>query len=644
MLSIGLVHQSAAQDGVELRGLQVNTNLINAKKMPSRKSANSLPVPFFDDFSSLQSSYPNPKLWQNNLVFVNADFPIFPPSIGVATFDAFNANGRLYSHAATYPFNADTLTSQPIRLDSVFSPIPHKLTADDSVYFSFYYQPGGGFVDGDSYSGEQRGRAPGKNDLFILEFLDRTNQWNEIWRENGQTLDEFCPLCAKDTADFLKTYFKQVLILIDLESYLYDGFQFRFVNVSTLDQNQTSAGQWHLDYVRLANNRSMSDTFSNDIAFVNRTERVLKDFQAMPFKQFQPAKDLVDEMPLMFRNLDQTAQVASYQYLILDKNGQTVWDMVPSNANIFPFYTNGFNSDPDLSKPQLLYNFPNVNGSETFEIQHTLKRAGSQDICATNDTMVQTVHFGNYYAYDDGTAEVGFGLRDGENGQFAYRFPLRMSDTLVAIQILFNHTLEDMSQTYLNLAVWSAENDSTPSQRIYAGQRFSPTYNDTIGFQTYILDNPIFLDSTVVQKGAFFIGFQQQTKGFLNIGFDQNNNAKNCMFLLDIINNQWNPVIYYGSVMIRPVFGTAMPTGFSEKDIRLENINIYPNPSDGVVFVESPEMLVTGYEIYDLTGRRLLQKTCRETQFSIHLPEKTGVYILLLNTEKGLVSKKIIRR
>jgi len=370
---------------------------------------------------------------------------------------------------------------------------------------------------------------------------------------------------------------------------------------------------------------------------------VLKNFQAMPIKQFRAATDLVSEIPLVFRNLDQAPQVAEYQYRIFNQNKQVVWTMTPpSNANIFPFHSHGFNSDPDISKPQLLYQFPNITNAQTFTVQHILKRTGSQDICATNDTMQHSVHFGNFYAYDDGTPEAGFGFV-GANSQFAYRFPLRVFDTLVAIQIWFNHTLEDMRFANLNLAVWNANNDSTPStQPIYIGQTFTPTYNETIGFQTYVLSRPIILDT-----GSFFIGFQQQSNVFLNIGFDQNNNAENRMLRYGLDHDgvwKWMPIFYYGSVMMRPIFGTATPTGIRERGVVAENITVYPNPSDGTIFVESPESAVISYEIYDLNGRRLLQRTSRNTHFSITLPERPGVYILLLNTENGIISQKIIRR
>ena len=654
-LSLVLTHHTAAQDGAELRDLQVNPRLINTPPTPVRKSANPLLLPFFDDFSSLRSPYPNPALWQDNKVFINTNFPLFPPTIGVATFDALDANGYLYAEASSGLFSADTLTSQPIRLDSVFSPVSRGLTVGDSIYLSFYFQPGGGL--GDVMSGTQRGRAPVSNEEFLLEFrssADSAAGWDLIWSVNGQTLEEFCPLCARDTADQLKTYFRQVMIPIVDEKYLYNGFQFRFRNRSVIDPTwQVGAGQWHLDYVYLAHNRSANDVFSEDIAFVDRAARVLKDFQAMPAKQFRAETDLVDRIPLIFRNLGQMPRTTEYQYRIFNQTTGEVVDSTDisdiSRPNVYPFHTHGFNAQDvdgnseEMLNPRLTYTFPNVTNPSTFTIQHIWERQGSEDFCATNDTMEHTVRFENYYAYDDGTPEVGFGF-GGDNAshsEFAYRFPLRVSDTLVAIKIWFSHpplSDNDMSRAFFNFAVWAVDND-LPGQEIFVGERLVPVYDDTIGFHTYILERPV-----ILPEGPFFIGFQQQSNAFLNIGFDQNNNAENSMFQWLLPHNEWLPVLLYGSVMMRPVFGTLTPTGICERGVVADKITVYPNPSDGVLFVESSENVVNTYEIYDLSGRRLMQRAIEDTHFSITLPEPTGTYILVLHTAKGLVSKKVVRR
>ena len=79
-------------------------------------------LPFFDDFSTI-SIWPLPERWADNYAFVNTDYAKNALTVGVATLDAIDETGALYADAGSYPFEADKLTSQPIRLDSIFTPV-----------------------------------------------------------------------------------------------------------------------------------------------------------------------------------------------------------------------------------------------------------------------------------------------------------------------------------------------------------------------------------------------------------------------------------------------------------------------------------------------------------------------------------------
>jgi hypothetical protein len=670
-LWIGLMQQAVAQDGIVFRDLEVNPSLINAKKPIQKKSEKSLlKLPFFDDFANLNSPFPNNSLWENNnQVFINASFPLFPPTVGVATFDALDANGRLYEHAAPWAFPADTLTARPIQMDSVFGINPRPLTLNDTVFFSFYYQPGGGF--GNRESGTRRGQAPRSEDVLILEFLNGLNgQWVQVWDINGQTLAEFCQLCIIDSIgrttdsttarfieDFEKQFFKQVVIPIYLPSFLYNGFQFRFRNLSSIPSEPTDGqpsigGQWHIDYVRL----DTTYAFPNDIAFVEQSKNVLKDFQAMPYKQFRPSQDLVTEIPLLLRNLSSIGHQAYYQYRILNQDEDEVYIFPPEPTNIpkiDPFSSHGF----FRLSPPLSYDFQNNKKPGIFRVQHIMKQPSNPanpDIGTDNDTMTQIVRFNNFYAYDDGTPEFGFGFtRQNERAisEFAYRFPLREKDTLIGVQIWFNHSQQEEElgrRAFFNLAVWGALNDSTPAQNPIVSRDTLPIYNDTIGFVTYWFDKP-----TVLDAGNFFVGLQQHNNFFLNIGFDQNNNAEKRMFYNLNDNVGWRWLFNYGAAMIRPVFGSSREsTRIYERNIVENNIKVFPNPSDGELKIEHGEWKMGDViEIYNLNGQRVFserinsQFTIHNSQLSInisHLPK--GIYILVLHTESSVVSKKIVRR
>ena len=117
-----------------ITGLQINprVKMESVDRDAGRTVVTPLLLPFFDDFSG-RSVLPDPELWSDSDAFISDDYAMFPPTVGVATLDAIDHLGRLYSNASPFPFMADFLTSQPIRLDSVFSPVKRKITRADSV-------------------------------------------------------------------------------------------------------------------------------------------------------------------------------------------------------------------------------------------------------------------------------------------------------------------------------------------------------------------------------------------------------------------------------------------------------------------------------------------------------------------------------
>src|SRR5690606_4842121 len=102
-------------------------------KQPTATNKILLTLPFIDDFSQ-NWHFPNQNLWQDIQVYVNSNYPINPPSYGVATFDGLDSTGYPYDFSSSTSWGiADSLTSHPIDLTTI----------NDSVYLSFQYQPQG---------------------------------------------------------------------------------------------------------------------------------------------------------------------------------------------------------------------------------------------------------------------------------------------------------------------------------------------------------------------------------------------------------------------------------------------------------------------------------------------------------------------
>ncbi|HOY32540.1 MAG TPA: T9SS type A sorting domain-containing protein [Bacteroidales bacterium] len=518
-------------------------------------------LPFLDDFSYPNSVYPADSLWSDRNVFINRGYCINPPSVGVATFDAINDTGAVYPYATTTPFIADSLTSLPVRLDSVFYGSPAAISAADSLYFSFYYQPQG------------IGDAPEKNDSLLLEFYaPNLNKWHKVWGTPGMKLDTFLTK--------YNSYFHMVMIPITDTAYIQKGFQFRFINYASiasmsLPSWQSNTDQWNIDYVYLNINRNIHDTVSMDITFVDPAPSLLKNYTQMPARQYVGA-ELKDSLHLKISNLNNVLDNISYQYCVTQENGSYSYCKSGGVWDIYPFNTHGYLDYPLMSSPVVDFTLPSFTGYDSicFNVTHIIGSNGWTEKILSNDTIVFRQDFNNCYAYDDGTAENGYGLST-TNAKLAYRFTLNQPDTLGGVQMYFNQTYNTPYYKYFYITVWSS---LSPETIIYKSKRKRPEFMDSINAYC----NYLIADTLLPVSGTFYVGWQQLTDDNLNVGFDRNTNSKTNIFYN--VDGTWTGSSFDGSLMIRPLVGTGWHQYFSdvnEHTTGFLNFVVYPNPANG---------------------------------------------------------------
>ncbi len=626
--------------------LQIKKHL-QAKDNKANREMVFVKLPFFDDFSD---SYINPKpsLWSDDFAFINNDYAYQPISVGVATLDAIDNKGNVYEDASSYPFKADKLTSQYIRLDSIFYPNEAALTAADSIYLSFYYQPKG------------YGNMPESGDSLVLEFLN-SNLLDTVFIEEDLTVD---PPIEADTiiierwnrvwstsvSDSLENIsFKQVMIPItDEEQYFNKMFKFRFVNYASIPNNsfiswQSNVDQWNIDYIRLDYDRNYADTIPRDMTFVDKAPNFLKRYTAMPYWQY--SNNFIDEMntkfPILVANMDDSPHNTSYQYNIYNAEGELVKNYDGGSITIRPFYTHGYASDPFFTNPPVSTPFPFSSAPTHFTVEHIIT---SDEVlnCKQNDTIIGEQIFDNYYAYDDGSAEAGYGLTP-NGSMLAYRFQLSARDTLTAIQFHFNKTLKAGNEQYFYIMVWD-DNNGEPGNVIYRSEKgVLPKFGDDINeFSTYEIDPVAF--SAV--NSVFYVGWQQTSPEILNVGFDfANNNQENILYNTGL---GWNTSVYEGSLMIRPVFGK--PNASQEPQVTpKKSVSLYPNPVNKNAQIQinlpdgTPLDPLPMVEVYSITGKLMYRDT-----FNQHLDAgrfSKGIYILKIKvpaTGKEFANKFVI--
>jgi hypothetical protein len=579
-------------------GLQSNPEIRSAwEKSDKRKglTANdTLELPFFDDFSK-STVYPDQVKWQDKYVYINNMYSNRQITSGIATFDALDNTGRLYETATSSGFQADRLTSQPINLNYLPS---------DNVYLSFFYEPGG-------LSDE-----PEPKDSLTMQFYaPLEHKWYSVWRAEGRADQPF----------------KAVILPIVNTRYLKKGFQFRFINFASLsastgDQSMIgNCDMWNLDYVLLNKNRNSADTIPSDVAYTLPVRSILKTQEAMPLAQFKKVflSEMGSGIQIHYKNNDKIIRNVTRNFYITD---------VYKNAIVHFFSAGATNIEAGARidyKANLLYTFSSDSpDSALFRIKSYL----ITDVFdpKQNDTIIYYQKFSNYFAFDDGTSESGYGVNGlgSRNAMVAYRFKSFMPDTLRAIQICFNDSYQNANLRAFDLMVWN-DNNGIPGDVVYTQTEITVTQGDGInGFYTYILTDP------QIVNGNFYVGWKQRSETFLNAGFDLNtlHDGKQLYWL----NGNWSVSQAQGSLMIRPVVGATFKiNSIGDVTLKKNSLKIWPNPAKNIINIDIGDLILNSsstISIIDFKGREVI-KSYFKSQLDISALSD-GIYFIIVNINR----------
>ena len=579
----------------KITGLQSNRSILNSVGMFRENrgltSNDTLVLPFFDDFSG-HSIFPDSKKWTDNFVFINNTYSDRQITAGIATFDALDNTGRLYSEASSTGFEADHLTSQSINLN---------YSTSDNVWLSFFYQAGG-LAD-----------PPEKNDSLTLQFFaPNEKKWYSVWRAEGTTDQRFKP----------------AIIRIDNNRFLQKGFQFRFINYASISTNLSDPSMvgnsdiWNLDYVLLNKNRNAGDTIFADVALTLPLGSLLKSHEAMPWKQFKQVylQEMGSSVLVHYRNNDTITRNVTRNF--------EIWD-VYKNSEANSFSAGATNIGPLASvdyKANLVYTFNTSNNdSALFRITASLKTDNFDP--KGNDTLIYYQVFKNYFAFDDGSSEGGYGINGlgSRNAMVAYKFASFMQDTLRAVNICFNDSYMEANKREFDLVVWDNDN-GVPGNMLYTKQAVMVEQSNVInGFYTYTIPEG------VPVNGIFYVGWKQLSESFLNVGYDVNTpNAGKQFYWL---NGVWSQSQVPGTIMIRPVVGSPLVIT-SIDDIHYKNkssLNIWPNPAKDYININPGELQLYGLSyitLTDLNGRQLIKVPFSERVDISSL--RDGMYFLVI--------------
>lgn len=563
-------------------------------------------LPFIDDFSTANFNKANSN-WLKNNVYVNNSFPVAQPSVNVATFDGLDANGNAYSR---FPLKgiADILTSKPINLSSY--------SLADSLILSFYYQ----------YEPQGNTNQVYPDDSLIIEF--RTT-----WLGN----DSFEIIKMISAADAKLFKFTRIDLPLNKVSYLNSAFQIRIKNKGSLTGNLS---HWHIDYVRLNSGRKINDAI-NDVALTNVPIIYLGNYAAMPWKHYQANKlnYTNDTFSLRLRNHDALNYAVDYFRNIIKPEGDTLDKFNNIQPTLFA------NSDTVISvnKP-VIFNTLATADSFAFDIKYRIRVSGSaNDEITTNDSATTRNIFDNYFAYDDGSAEGGYGIKNKLNAGACLKYKVEVPDTLYGLYIYFNQSESDVSTQKFTLKVWKkispVGKSATEDQVMYSKDYNGPVYTNYLnGFATFLIDPPLSVTD------SFFVGWEQQNAFVLNVGLDKNypfGLNKNHFFKMD---GRWYQAEIPGALMIRPVVGKfkTWPTGLNTvlKPIS-EKLIVYPNPASNSIKFNLTFSNNAVFYICDILGKQVKKGNIETEKIDI-ADLMPGLYILQITDYLNNYNTKFI--
>lgn len=547
----------------------------------SASGPDTLFLPFFDDFS-VASVWPSSERWTDSTAFINYNFPINPPSIGSATFDGLDKEGNPYDNTNVNAYGlCDEMTSKPINLFNDNNGLPYN--ASDSIFLVFYYQRKG------------RGDNPEATDSLTLQFFNPTTQlWVPVWKVTG--------LSSGDTS------FTKVKISITDPSFRQNGFRLRFRNYGTLTG---LLDIWNVDYVFL--NKFLPPDYETirDYAFVYQGIPLLNDYSSVPWKHFTyistaqqqafvtPATDLTirnnndgSTFPIKVGGIVYD-QYANQTPIIGGAGLNSI--VVPLNTNVSPvanLLSNSFLVDPTLDEETYF--------TAVYDIG--LTSGGVIDDFSQNDTLRYVQKFSNYYSFDDGSAELAYGV-SGAGAQLAYKFEVLKPDTLRSVQMFFAQSGLSVTNQIFKLAIWVGGATGPVGAPVYQKFNQTPNYVDSInGFYGYNTD------ALFMPPGTYFFGYIQNNATILNLGLDVNTPAIPSRKFINF-NGNWTVSQLPGMWMIRPVFSSS-PLINGVDEISIENsLSVYPVPAQNEVSISlnHPGANRMTMQISDVTGR-IVQK------------------------------------
>jgi hypothetical protein len=602
-------------------------------------------LPFFDDFSTPlkstgQNLYPATDRWENSFsVWVNPGLGINAPTVNVATFDGLDSAGNAYNSTEIFLNGlTDSLVSRRINLTPT-ADNPVNASDRGSVFLSFFYQWQG------------NGEPPDDDDYLQVQFKNSSNVW-------------VTQAVVRADASITSEEFYSTIIAVSGDEYFHENFQFRFRSFGRLSGPYDT---WNIDYVYLNKNRSSTDLSFPDRAAASGISPLFFPYSSMPYYHFL-ASPRISQVTFDVKNLKDFPSSTNYNATVTSKNYVNN-ALVSSQTQTLVASKGVKGGSGDLENFErvnvVVTDLPNPNdpvlfdpASDSVDLLLKMQVISNDQLDAQrfnfqpfdlqiNDTVSETYHLKNFYAYDDGVAEYAAGLIESGN-VLAYEFemPPGLNDTLKVLQgfeIYFPPFGITTNQT-VDFLVFQEGDGKPRGEGLLIIPARTPHNNGVNKFQRFR-----FFPALQIEGNKFFIGWRQPVSGKVLVGLDNSNDTGSKMFynvegsVIPKAEHWQQNTVVKGSLMIRPIFTTGevdITTGIGEEP----DFAIYPNPTKGSFYIDG---IVDRLDVISSTGQKILVaiqhdngKTLVDMKSSV-----SGLYILryvqggTVKTQKIIVTK-----
>ena len=569
-------------------------------------------LPFFDDFSLSKNGKVGADLWlTSGGTLVNNTLPLNHPTVNVVTFDGLNGSGVPYSFTNENSEGpGDTLTSQPINLAG-FAP-------KDSLYLSFYWQARG------------LGELPDTNDSLQLQFKNKRNVWRTVWVRKGGLVDN---------------NFKQDLIALRDTALFGGNFQFRF---QQFGRESGFFDVWHIDYVYLNANRNARDRPTKDLAVRQPVSSFLKRYSAMPLAQYlaNPRAETSDTLTTELNSLFNQTRRPTFFFTAKDERTNQIFQASLESGFIQVFSFSSFLTKIKVQPlPDEVKSLKKLTLVSTFAFNTTDEQDPPiRGIDLTrNDTISGRTVFDDYFAYDDGSAELAaFNVKP--LSRTAVQFILNKPDSLAGMRLNIVPIRKNLINQPMTLQVWNNERGKPKNLLYQKSYRVSYPADPRSGFVDFKFD------FGVAVKDTFYVGWLQIGNDPLPVGLDKNTRSEDKIFTNE--GQEWisqaarrndpNYLSVSGSLLIRPVLGSApKPPVLANSPEILPQLLVFPNPTTGVVRWQNES--IQQIELLNLGGQILQHHLVNALQNELNLGQlPTGLYLLRLSDGKRSQVQKLL--